>query len=180
MAAANEQDDVTLLRAIAHARMYVTSGRGLESVVFTLVHQGLGSVSKSLAPALDRMDEGEMAEAAVRTVLDGVEDPHMRAFLSALIASGKPGIMRLDELSTALHTEREARAEVYSSRLTGILDMTAAIFVFAFAPTIIRVLGRVPDNPILPAVKMGPLFEPIFYTILAGILTIMLAMARSK
>jgi hypothetical protein len=172
--------DVELLRAIAHARMFVTSGRGLESVVHQLASSNLGRVSQILEPALERMASGEGAEAAMRGELEKEEDPHMRAFLSALIASGKPGLMRLDELSSALHMEREAKAEQYGSRLTGIVDITTALFVFSFLPTLVRVLGRVPNNPIIPTVRPGAWFEWVFYAALAIVLTTLLAAARVK
>ncbi|MCB9666183.1 MAG: type II secretion system F family protein [Alphaproteobacteria bacterium] len=180
MARSGENSDLELLRAIAHARMYVTSGRGLESVVFALVENRLGRVSQVLTPALSQMSEGEEAETAVRTVLDREPDPNVRAFLAALIASGKPGIMRLDELSQTLHTERESRAEIYGARLTGIVDMTAALFVFSFAPTILRVFTFVPKNGILPTLHLGSTFENIFYAVLAVVMTGLLAMARVK
>lgn len=178
--AGSENDGIELLRAIAHARMYVTSGRGLESVTHKLVESGLGSVSSILAPALDHMADGESAETAVRTMLDRQTDPHMRSFLAALIASGKPAVQRLDELSDALHSEREAKAEIYGARLTGIVDMTAALFVFAFAPTIMRVMSQVPDNPVLPSLKLPTWFEEVFYAILAVALTFLLSLARAK
>lgn len=180
VARTGESSDLELLRAIAHARMYVTSGRGLESVVFALVENQLGHISRVLTPALTQMQEGEEAVSAVRTVLDHEPDPNVRSFLSALIASGKPGIMRLDELSATLHSERESKAEIYGARLTGIVDMTAALFVFSFAPTILRVFTFVPKNGILPTLHLGTTFENIFYAILAVVMTILLAMARVK
>lgn len=178
--AGSEQDGVEMLRAIAHARMFVTSGRGLESVVHKLVHTGLGSVSTVLQPALDKMADGEPGESALRTVLDSQNDPHIRAYLSALITSGRGGVQRLDELAEAIHTERAAKAEMYGSRLTGIVNMTAAVFVFAFVPTCARVLANVPDNPVVPTLPVPVWFETVFYMALAGVLTLALALARMK
>lgn len=176
----SESKGVELLQAIAHARMYVTSGRGLESVVHKLVHSDLGFISNLLAPALDRMTEGEEALTAVRTLIDREEDQNIRSFLAALAASGAPAVMRLDELSEALHAEREQRADVYGARLTGIIDMTAALFVFAFAPTMLRVLTLIPENDLLPTISIGSWFEWVFYTILAGLLTVLLYSARAR
>lgn len=180
MASSGENTDIELLRAIAHARMYVTSGRGLESVVYQLVQSGLGYVSSVLAPALETMQMGEEAVTSVRSIVDRENNPHIRSFLSALIASGKPGVQRLDELAETLHAERESRAEIYGAKLTGIVDMTAALFVTSFMPTILRVLTAVPDNAIIPTLRLGSTFENIFYTVLAVVLTILLSMARSK
>lgn len=177
---ANDQTDLELLRAIAHARMFVTSGRGLESIIHQLVHGDLGYTSTLLAPALHQMDLGEQAEYAVRGILDREADPHMRAFLSALTATGKPAVQRLDELSESLHSEREAKAEVYGARLTGIVDMTAALFVFSFAPTMIRVLEKVPPNPIVPQISIPHAFEWFFYVFCAAIMTALVAMARAR
>lgn len=178
--AGSEQDGVEMLRAVAHARMYVTSGRGIESVVHKLAHAGLGTVSRMLFPALDRMEAGEAAEAALRTILDQQADPHMRSYLSSLITSGKGGVMRLDELAEAIHTERAAKAEMYGSRLTGIVNMTAAVFVFAFVPTCARVMATVPPNPVLPTLPVPVWFETVFFATLAGALTVALGLARMK
>ncbi len=178
--AGSEQDGVELLRAIAHARMYATSGRGLEAVVHKLVHSGLGTMSKVLEPALVKMEDGELAVSAVRSVLDAQTDPHVRSYLSSLITSGKGGVQRLDELAEAIHTERAAKAEMYGARLTGIVNMTAAIFVFAFVPTCARVFANVPENPVLPTLPLPVWFESVFYMVLAGALTLALALARMK
>jgi hypothetical protein len=178
--AANEQEAIELLRAVAHARMFVTSGRGIESIVHQLANGGLGSVSKLLYPALDLMDQGEPAELAVKSIMDRQEDPYTRAFLAAIISSGKPAVMRLDELSEALHTERAAKAEIYGARLTGIVDMTATLFVFSFAPTILKVLELIPENPVLPTVTLPWWLDEVFYTFMAGVLTLLLLSARSR
>lgn len=180
MATGGEAADIELLRAIAHARMYVTSGRGLESVVHKLVGSGLGRTSTVLTPALADMDEGEKAAIAVQNVLDEEGDPHIRSFLSALIASGRPAVQRLDELSNTLHSEREARAEIYGARLTGIVQMSAVVFIFAFFPTMLRVLEKIPPNKILPTIKLPDFFEWGYYGILALAITVFLAMARAK
>ena len=177
---AGEKDGLELLRAIAHARMYVTSGRGVESVVHRLANGELGHVSKMLKPALHQMEKGESSDTAMRTLIDREENPNYRAFLSALNSSGAPAVQRLDELSNALHAEREARAEVYGARLTGIIDMTAALFVFAFAPTLVRVLTLIPPNKLIPTLTLTSMFEWVFYSILAIALTGLLYFSRIK
>ena len=61
-----------------------------------------------------------------------------------------------------------------------MVQVTATVFVLAFVPTIIAVFGEIPENAILPTVKIPWWFGPSWFTILAGVLTTTMVLTRSK
>lgn len=179
--ALGEREAVDLLRAVAHARMYVTSGRGVESIVHQIATGDLGPVSRMLTPLVGRMEIGVEAEIAVKELMDTLEDPYMRAFLAAIVTSGAQAVQRLDEISEALHAERGAQAEIQASKLSGLVNMTATLFVFSFAPTILKVVELIPENPVVPTIKLPWWLDDIFYGFMAVVLTVLLGFsARSR
>lgn len=180
MTTSSDNAELELLRAVAHARMYVTSGRGLESVAHALQSSDLGIVSTMLTPAIERMGDGVGAEEAIRELLDSEENTHLRAFLAAISSTGKSATSRLDELSEQLHTERSATAEIQAQRLVGVVTGAATIFVLAFVPTIASVFGEIPENPMLPTVNIPTWFGPTWFAMLSVGLTVAMLFGRQK
>lgn len=180
MATNSDNAELELLRAVAHARMYVTSGRGLESIAAALQSSDLGIVSKLLTPTVELMSDGIGAEEAIRLTMEKEENTHLRAFLASIMSTGKSATSRLDELSEQLHTERAATAEIQSQRLVGVVQGAATIFVAAFVPTFAAVLGEIPENPLLPTFNIPTWFASVWFGLLSVALTVAMMVGRQK
>lgn len=168
-----------LMRGVTHARMHVTSGRGLESVVHDLANSQLGIVSAALHLVIKEMDKGLDAEEALAAIADQVDDENLRAFLQALRAPGASAISRLNDLTSQIHQNWNFAVERYGSRVGSLVQGSAILFVLSFIPTILRVFARVPEalgwNFQLP-----PALDAVLYTTLSVIIAAILLLMRIR
>lgn len=171
--------ETDLMRAVTHARMHVTSGRGLESVIHDLAHSHLGSVSASLHHVIKEMNGGLDAEEALATVADRVEDENLRAFLQALRAPGGSAVNRLNDLTTQIHQNWNFAVEKYGSRVGGLVQGAAVLFVLSFIPTILKVIFLVPEKLEMD-ISLPSSLDAVLFTSLSLIITAILLLMRVR
>lgn len=174
----NTEGDI--MRAITHARMHVTSGQGLESIVHDLSTASLGAVSAALALVIREINAGRDADHALATVAEQVTDDNLRTFLQALRAPGAAAVSRLDDLSTTVQEGWQFAAETYGTRVSRLVQAAAILFIISFVPSFLRIPERIPDNPLGFTFEFPAALESIVFTTLASLITLLLVLMRVR
>lgn len=174
----NTEGDI--MRAITHARMHVTSGQGLESIVHDLASASLGAVSATLVLVIREINAGRDADQALAIIADQLRDDNLRSFVQALRAPGAAAVSRLDDLSITVQEGWQFAAERYGTRVSRLVQMSAILFILSFVPPILRVFERIPDNPMGITVELPPALENITFTTLAFLITVFLILMRVR
>jgi len=180
MAGMTNHAESDLLRAVTHARMHVTSGRGLESVIHDLASANLGIVSQAVAQVEKEMTDGRDAEQALAYVADNVDNDNMRTFLNALRTPGEAAVARLDDLTQNIQADWNFAIERYGARVSGLTQFAAVLFVATFVPTIVRVVAAAPIRDGAPLLDLPNSFEPTVYGSLSVIISILVLLLRIR
>lgn len=166
--------DADALRAIGHARLQISAGKGLESIVFALASSDVGKISEGLAQPVARMQVGWPAEEVLQDEIEAAENQTFANFLTALLYEGEAAIRRLDELSEEIQLERRLKVEAYGQRLSSALNVIAITFIGAFAPIFLKVLELIPENGMIPTLTLPPAFYAAYFFMLSAIISVML------
>lgn len=180
MAGSSNTVESDLLRAVTHARMHVTSGRGLETVIHDLIVAKLGIVSQALSRVEHEMNEGRDAEQALQFVADKVDDENLRNFLTALRTPGESAIHRLNDLADNIQANWNFSIERYGARVAGLTQFAAVITLGTFVPTIARVVAEMQLQPGEKLLELSDAFEPVVYTGLSVVITLLVALLRVR
>ncbi len=168
-----------LMRAVTHARMHVTSGRGIESIIHDLSNSNLGIVSAALNQVVSEMEGGLDAETALGKVADQVDNASLRTFLQALKAPGSAAVSRLGDLTDQIQQGWNFAVEKYGSRVGGLVQMTAILFVISFVPTILKVFELIPQK-LGTDFALPPTLDAVIFTFLSLMITVLLLLMRVR
>ncbi len=172
--------DSDTLRAIAHARLHILAGRGLESIIHSLARAELGTVSKTLKEPLELMQEGHAAEEILQAEAEKATNKAFREMLGALMLEGHAAIGRLDELSDEIQDEKKIKTEGYGDSLGSTLMIVAIIFMGTFIPIFLKILEKIPPNAMIPDIEFPPGFYSAYFMMLGAILTICFSSMRYR
>jgi hypothetical protein len=170
--------DIDSLRALAYARLRVSAGEGLESVVTHLEASDLGLVARSLGYPVHQMRAGQDARASLQEQIAGHHSRSYRELLTCLLAEGPAALARMDELSEEIQVDRKVRVEQFGKGLEFRLKILAVLFVISFAQVFMEIFASVPENAIVPTIELPPAFLFVFYLLLSVGVIIVVATCR--
>jgi hypothetical protein len=173
--------DSDVLRAIGHARLQVSAGKGLESIIYALARADVGLISESLQTPLEKMRMGWPTEQVLQEEIETTPSKSYGYMLAALMAEGDAAMRRLEEISQEVQLERRLKITAYGQRIAGTLSMLAILFLGTFVPVFLKVLEMIPENDIIPQLILPRGFYYAYYALLAALLTVlMLGMRYSE
>jgi hypothetical protein len=170
--------DIDSLRALAYARLRISAGEGLESVITHLHQANLGLVARALRYPVDQMRAGQDARQALQAQLAGHPSRSYRELLACVLAEGPAALARMDELSEEIQVERKVRVEQYGKGLEGRLKALAVLFMLSFAQVFAQIFEAIPDNDIVPSLELPPAFLLLYYTFLSVAMVIIVITCR--
>ena len=160
--------DTDILRAIGHAKLHLAAGSGTESVITALAEAHLGLVTSAFAPMLVEMHEGKASAQVLKQHVREAKNPNFAKFLQALMAEGGRATLRLDELSVEILEDKKNKVRAYGAQVNTFMQGAAIIFLGTFAVVFLNVLEMVPENDIVPTIKLSPGFYAVLYAALGG------------
>jgi hypothetical protein len=165
----NYESDV--LRAIGHARLQVSAGRGLETIIHALTQADVGLISEALEEPLLKMQAGWPTDQVMQETIESTQHKAFAHMLVALMAEGDAAIERLEEISEEIQLERRLKITAYGAQISGSLNFVAIIFLGTFLPIFLKVFELIPENDILPQLILPRGFYYGYYAFLAVILS---------
>jgi hypothetical protein len=166
--------DSDVLRAIGHARLQVSSGKGLESIIFALAQADVGLISEALQAPLEKMKVGWPTQDVLQEAIETTESKSYGQMLGALMAEGDAAMRRLEEISQEVQLERRLKIDAYGKRIAGTLNMVAILFLGTFVPVFLKILEQIPENDIIPQLILPRGFYLGYYALLALLLTVLM------
>ena len=166
--------EADVLRAIGHARLQVSAGRGLESIIYSLTKADVGLISEALEEPLLKMQAGWPTDQVMQDTIEETEHKAFGHMLVALMAEGDAAIERLEEISEEIQLERRLKISAYGARIAGSLNMIAIIFLGTFLPIFLKVIELIPENDIVPQLILPRGFYFAYYGLLAAVLSVLM------
>lgn len=162
--------DTDVLRALGHARLHITAGSGIESILFALTKGDLGYVSHWLGKGLVEIRTGGELQSVFAKLTEQSGNEAFGKLLRALVFEGEAAIAKLDELSDEILLNKRLKAQEYGERLGGVLQFATVVFLGTFSVVLLGAVEILPEHEALPSID----FRKTFYDTLFGGLTMAL------
>ena len=144
-----------VLRGIAHARLYVSAGDGLETVITRLAKSHCGWVSKRFEVLRRKMIGGKTAPEVLGKELQSVERKTKKRgyalLLGALLAEGEQVDQRLASATQAVLDDADNQVAKNTDRARFFSKLTATAMVTCFFPPLLGfIMARAKGYVALP------------------------------